>query len=80
MSLKVRRTILRYEAQILRLVAGHPSIPAVIAYGRADHFEYMAMELLECSFGDTVEKQGSMSVEAVRNVADEMVHRTTFMR
>ncbi|CCL99535.1 uncharacterized protein FIBRA_01553 [Fibroporia radiculosa] len=44
-STRVKRSLLKYEAQILHLLRGHPAIPAVHAYGRFPHFEYLAMEL-----------------------------------
>jgi Serine/threonine protein kinase len=72
-SLKVQRTIIHHEARILRLLVGHPSIPVVFAYGRFQHFEYLAMELLGHSLGDVVEKQGRLNLQAILHVADQTV-------
>ncbi|KAM6499474.1 putative casein kinase-1 hhp1 [Amanita muscaria] len=48
-SQRVNRTVLRYECRILRLLQGHPAIPAIYGYGHLPHFEYLAMELLDPS-------------------------------
>ena len=45
-SITLKRTALHYEVCVLKRLVGHPSIPAVFAHGRFDHFEYPAMELL----------------------------------
>jgi serine/threonine protein kinase len=68
---------MEYEAHILQLVAGHPSIPPVIAYGRFEHFEYLALELLGPSLGDAIRKEGKLPLQDVLRIADQMV-RTAF--
>ncbi|KAI1787229.1 kinase-like domain-containing protein [Ganoderma leucocontextum] len=42
----VRHPLLLHEACVLILLGGHPNIPRVLAWGRSQYFEYMAMELL----------------------------------
>jgi len=37
------------EACTLSLLAGHPSIPRVYAWGRSQYYEYLVMDLLGCS-------------------------------
>jgi serine/threonine protein kinase len=44
-SLRVKRTLLDYEAKLVQSLSGHPAIPTIYAYGRFEHFEYLAMEL-----------------------------------
>jgi serine/threonine protein kinase len=72
-SLKVKRTLLRHEANIMRLLTGHPSIPGVFAYGRVEHFEHLAMELLGRSLGDIIKQEGRQPLQFVLDVADQMV-------
>ncbi|KAJ3500813.1 hypothetical protein NLJ89_g9624 [Agrocybe chaxingu] len=45
-SKTVKPPFLQHESRVLQLLQGHASIPAVYSYGRLQHFEYMAMELL----------------------------------
>ncbi|KIK97934.1 hypothetical protein PAXRUDRAFT_824434 [Paxillus rubicundulus Ve08.2h10] len=44
-SLRVKRTLLDHEAKLIQSLSGHPAIPTIHAYGRFEHFEYLAMEL-----------------------------------
>ncbi|KAF9237981.1 kinase-like domain-containing protein [Melanogaster broomeanus] len=44
-SIRVKRSLLRYEARVVQVLSGHPAIPAIYGYGRFPHFEYLAMEL-----------------------------------
>jgi hypothetical protein len=61
---------------VLKRLVGHPSIPAVFAYGRFDHFEYPAMELLGHDLEDVLEKTGPLAFEFVPNIADQTVGAT----
>jgi casein kinase 1 delta len=45
-SQKIKRPILQYEAKIMQLLQGNPSIPILYGYGHLPHFEYISMELL----------------------------------
>jgi len=72
-SLSLERTALRYEARVLMYVAGHPSIPAVYAYGRFPHFEYLAIELLGRDLRDVVEEKGQLPLDDVLKIADQLV-------
>ncbi|CAE6478502.1 unnamed protein product [Rhizoctonia solani] len=72
-SLKLKRPHLQHEAQVLRILSGHPSIPDVYAYGRIQHFELMSMQLLHRSLGDVVKESGPMSVKMVANIAFQMM-------
>jgi casein kinase I family protein HRR25 len=70
-SLRVKRTLFHHEARVLQSLQGHPSIPAVYAIGRFNHFEYLAMELLTRSLGDDIE--GQLEEGFVSQVAVQMV-------
>jgi serine/threonine protein kinase len=72
-SLRVKRTTLEYEANILHLLAGHPSIPTIFAFGRLAHFEYIAIELLGPSLNDVLKEQGRFYLKSVLQIADQMV-------
>ena len=45
--------------------AGHPNIPRVLAWGRSQYFEYIAMELLGPNIEDVVSKAGLSQRNAV---------------
>lgn len=45
-SLRLKRPPLHYEARLLQLLQGHPSIPKLIGYRRVEHFEFLGLELL----------------------------------
>ncbi|KAF8155737.1 kinase-like domain-containing protein [Crassisporium funariophilum] len=69
-STRIKRPILEYEARILKSLQGHPAIPKLIAYGRFDHFEYLAMELLGRSLSDA---QTKLPVSNVAHIAVQML-------
>ena len=48
----LKRMLLKYEANILKLLEGHPAIPKLYGYGHFEHFEYLAIELLGKSLLD----------------------------
>ncbi|KAI1784113.1 kinase-like domain-containing protein [Ganoderma leucocontextum] len=50
----VRHPLLLHEACVLILVGEHPNIPRVLAWGRSQYFEYMAMELLGPNLEDVM--------------------------
>jgi hypothetical protein len=54
-------------------VVGHPSIPAVFAYGCFPHFKYLAIELLGRDLRDVVEEKGKLPLEDVLKIADQLV-------
>ncbi|CAE6461867.1 unnamed protein product [Rhizoctonia solani] len=72
-SLRLKRPLLQHEAKVLRMLAGHPNIPEVYAYGRIEHFELMSMQLLHRSLGDVVDEDGPLGVKQVANVACQMI-------
>ncbi|KAG8700077.1 hypothetical protein FRC11_013231 [Ceratobasidium sp. 423] len=72
-SLRIKRSLLQHEAQVLKLLAGHPAIPQVYAYGRIKHFEVLSMQLLGQSLGGTVKAQGPLPVAAVTEIADQLL-------
>lgn len=67
-SLRVKRTLLHYEARILRTLQGHPAIPFVYAFGRFNHFEYISMELL----GDSIDYTNGQALEVRKKVASQL--------
>ena len=68
-SLRVKHTLFHHEARVLQSLQGHPSIPAVYAIGRFNHFEYLAIELLAQSLGDL---KGQLEEGFVSQVAVQM--------
>ncbi|KZV95491.1 kinase-like protein [Exidia glandulosa HHB12029] len=72
-SQRAPRPALRYEAAILRLLRGHPSVPSVLAYSHLPHFEYLAMEMLGASLSDALAARGPLPIPVVANVAMQMV-------
>jgi hypothetical protein len=74
-SLRVKRTLLKHEARVLRYLSGHPSIPEVFAYGRIKHFEFLSMQLLHRSLGDIIDEEGPLSLATVLGLADQLVSR-----
>ena len=43
---RVINPMLRHEGCALALLAGHPSVPSVHAWGRSQYYEYLVMDLL----------------------------------
>jgi hypothetical protein len=48
-------------------------IPQVFGYGRVEHFELLAMELLYRSLGDVVKDKGPLPLVGVLEITDQMV-------
>ncbi|KAF8524723.1 kinase-like domain-containing protein [Gautieria morchelliformis] len=48
----VKKSRVSLRAQVILSLPHHPGIPAIYAYGRLPHFEYLAMELLGPTLGD----------------------------
>ena len=42
----LKRTLLKYEANIFKRLDSHPAIPKLYGYGHFEHFEHLAIELL----------------------------------
>ncbi|KAI1783623.1 kinase-like domain-containing protein [Ganoderma leucocontextum] len=57
----IQHPLLLHEACVLILVGGHPNIPRVLAWGRSQYFEYMAMELLGLNLEDVMLEVASLS-------------------
>ncbi|CAE6484387.1 unnamed protein product, partial [Rhizoctonia solani] len=72
-SLRLKRPLLQHEARVLSILAGHPNIPEIYAYGWIEHFELLSIQLLHQSLADVVQKAGPLSVKVVANVASQMM-------
>ena len=72
-SLRVKRTLLQHEARVLQLLAGYPNVPAVFAYGRVEHFEFLSMQLLHRSLADVVQEKGKLPMARVLDIAGQLV-------
>jgi serine/threonine protein kinase len=72
-SLRLKRPPLQYEAAILHHLQGNPAIPKLYAYGRFEHFEYIAMELLGSSLGHLQETHGVFPLKTVLRITDQLV-------
>ncbi|KAG1857268.1 kinase-like domain-containing protein [Suillus tomentosus] len=71
-SLALKTTILNHERRVLQRLQGHPSIPKVFAYGRLEHFEYLAMQLLGANLGEVRARRPLPAVNTLV-VADQMI-------
>jgi hypothetical protein len=49
---KATRSVLEYEYDVYKALAGHNTIPDVKVYGRHEHFNVLVMDLLGPSLGD----------------------------
>lgn len=75
-SLRIKRSLLRHEANVLKLLSGHRAIPEVYAYGRIEHFELLSMQRLHQSLCDAVDNTGPLPIAPVLDIANQMVvHR-----
>ncbi|KAG0706732.1 kinase-like domain-containing protein, partial [Suillus ampliporus] len=64
--------IYNHERQILQRLQGHPAIPRIIANGRLEHFEYLAMQLLGTNLDDVRARRPLPAVN-ILVVADQMI-------
>jgi len=59
---------------ILKRLAGHPAIPQLYGYGRVEHFEFLAMDLLGKSLADDDDEfVQEFSIQEVANIGVQMV-------
>ena len=65
--------MLRYEARILQLLQGHPSIPALYGYGHLPHFEYISMELLGPNLREVHPSPQGIKLQTVLQFAKQAV-------
>jgi len=72
-SRALTNTQLNHERLILQRLQGHASIPIVFAYGRAEQFEYLAMELLGDSLSDITKRCGPLPHLNISVIAEQMV-------
>ena len=72
-SRTLTHTQLNHERLILQRIQHHVSIPRVFAYGRAEQFEYLAIELLGPSLGAIIERCGPLPHVNVLIIAEQMV-------
>ncbi|TFK72337.1 kinase-like protein [Pluteus cervinus] len=69
---KIAYPMLLHEACTLSLLAGHPSIPAVHAWGRSQYFEYLILDLLGIPVCDLV-KHKPVKLEEVLPLFNQML-------
>ncbi|KAG1847532.1 kinase-like domain-containing protein [Suillus subalutaceus] len=72
-SIALKSTLLNHEQWVLRRLQGHPSIPRVFAYGRLEHFEYLAMQLLGMNLDEVRARHPLPAVVNTLVVADQMI-------
>ncbi|KAF8593846.1 kinase-like protein [Ceratobasidium sp. AG-I] len=72
-SLRVRRTLLQHEARVLKILAGHSTIPEVFGYGRIKHFELLAMQPLYQSLGELINETGPLPLAVVWDIVDQLL-------
>lgn len=72
-SLRVQRTTLRHEARVLKHLGGHSAIPKLIGYRRAEHFEYLGMELLGQDMKGLIEPGYALKPETVAKIGEQLV-------
>ncbi|KIM38474.1 hypothetical protein M413DRAFT_242165 [Hebeloma cylindrosporum] len=73
-SLRLKRTLLKHEARILKRLEGHPAIPEVYGYGRVEHFELLAIELLGNSLADEEDEfVREFSIQEVASIGAQML-------
>jgi serine/threonine protein kinase len=71
-SLRVQRTTLRHEARVLKHLGGHSAIPQLIGYRRAEHFEYLGMELLGKDIKGLIESGYALKPETVAKIGEQL--------
>ena len=72
--LRLKKTLLEYEAQVISILQGHPSIPALYGHGRFPHFEFLALEECKASIQKVrASEKGRTNINTVLQVADQMV-------
>ncbi|KNZ79962.1 Casein kinase I like protein, partial [Termitomyces sp. J132] len=65
------------EACISRYLSSHSAIPEFYAYGRQDHFKFLALELLGPSLGELWDYNNCFSLGTVFKVAAQVVRALT---
>lgn len=74
--MRLKRTLLKHEARILKRLEGHPAIPQLYGYGRIEHFEFLAIGLLGKSLADGDDEfVWDVSIHEVANIGAQMVRR-----
>jgi serine/threonine protein kinase len=71
----VKYPMLRHEACALFILAGHPSIPSVYAWGRSQYFEYLAMDLLGIPLTAHAKDGKRLDLTNVLSLVDQMVRK-----
>jgi len=71
----VTSPMLRHEACALSLLAGHPSIPRVYAWGRSQYYEYLAMDLLGSPSQSVSTQPKRLELRSVLSLLVQMVRR-----
>ncbi|KAJ7057075.1 kinase-like protein [Mycena amicta] len=75
--LRIKRTLLRHEVRVLKLLQGHPAIPCLYGYGQLVHFEYLSMELLGKNIKELSAHPAQSSVKTVLRVVEQMLSALT---
>ncbi|KAJ7432332.1 kinase-like domain-containing protein [Mycena latifolia] len=70
---RIAHPMLLHEACALHLLAGHPAIPAVVAWGRTQFYEYLAMQRLGLSVEEFAPKDGCMDGPTAARLAEQML-------
>jgi len=71
--LRLKRTVLKHEANILKLLEGHLAIPKLHGYGRLEHFEFLAMELLGKTLTNKEKFAQGFSLQEVADIGVQLV-------
>ena len=73
-SLRLKRTLLKHEANVLKRLEGHRAIPKVYGYAHLEHFEYLAIDLFGKSLADVNDKfVRKFSIREIANIGIQMV-------
>ncbi|KAG6820066.1 hypothetical protein H0H93_005689 [Arthromyces matolae] len=80
-SVRLKKPLLEYEACVLEFLQGHVSIPKFYAYGRPEHFEFLALELLGSNLGRLFhnEHPGRFSLGTVLKIAEQMLSALCYL-
>ncbi|KAG2354573.1 kinase-like domain-containing protein, partial [Suillus spraguei] len=74
-SCALKSTLLNHERRVLQRLQGHPSIPRALAYGRLEHFEYLAIQLLGTNLAEVWARHPLPAVNTLMISALEHIHK-----
>ncbi|KAL5527161.1 hypothetical protein ACEPAG_5952 [Sanghuangporus baumii] len=76
---RIIRPYLRHEADVYRLLEGHPCVPKVHAYGREDRFNIMVFDYLGTSLETLFEKcKGKFSLKTMLMLAPQIIEAVEY--